>query len=141
MARAHDGHALALLQDAIDHAHENHDAEVNVVPAIDQQGLQRRVAVALRRRQAGDDGFQHVGNAEAGLCRDHHRFGGVDADHVLDLLLHLFGLGGGQIDLVQHRHDFEIGVERVIDVGEGLRFHALRGVDHQQRAFARGQRA
>ena len=33
------------------------------------------------------------------------------------------------------------GVERVIDIGERLRLDALAGIDHQQRAFAGGQRA
>ncbi len=51
------------------------------------------------------------------------------------------GLGGGQIDLVQHRHDFEIGVDRLIDIGQRLGFHALAGIHHQQRAFAGGQAA
>ena len=138
---AHHADALALLHHAVDDAHQHDDAEIDVVPAVDQQRLQRRVAVALRRRQARDDGFQHVGDAEAGLGRDHHRVGGVDADHVLDLLLDLVGLGGGQVDLVEDRHDLVIGVERLIDVGERLRLDALAGVDHQQRAFAGRQRA
>ncbi len=30
-------------------------------------------------------------------------------------------LGGGQVDLVQHRHDLVAGVERLVDVGQGLR--------------------
>ena len=32
-------------------------------------------------------------------------------------------------------------IDRQVGVGEGLRFHSLRGVDDQQRAFAGGQRA
>jgi hypothetical protein len=66
---------------------------------------------------------------------------GVDADHVLDLLLDALGLGGGQVDLVEDRDDLVVVVDRLIDVGERLRLDALRGVDHQQRAFAGGQRA
>ena len=66
---------------------------------------------------------------------------GVDADHVLDLLAHALGLGGRQVDLVEHRHDFEIGIDRLIDIGERLRFHALARIDHQQRALAGGQTA
>ncbi len=67
--------------------------------------------------------------------------GGINADHVLDLLADAFRLGGGQIDLVEHRHDFEIVVDGLIDVGEGLGFDTLAGVDHQQSALAGGQRA
>ena len=138
---AHHPDALALLHHAVDDAHQHHDAEIDVVPAVDQQRLQRGVAVALRRRQPVTMASSTSGDAEAGLGRDHHRVGGVDADHVLDLLLDLLGFGRRQVDLVQHRHDLVAGVERVIDVGERLRLDALAGVDHQQRAFAGRQRA
>ena len=66
---------------------------------------------------------------------------GVDADHVLDLLADAFGLGGGQVDLVEHRHDLETGIDRLIDIGQRLRLDALAGIDHQQRAFAGGKAA
>ena len=137
---AHHADALALFHHAVDDPDQHHDAEIDVVPAVDQQRLQRGVAVALRRRQPVDDGFQHVVDAEAGLGRNHHRVGGIDADHVLDLLLDLVGFGGGQVDLVEDRHDLVAGVERMIDVGERLRLDALAGIDHQQRAFAGRQR-
>ena len=87
-----------------------------------------------------DDRLQHEVDAEARLGRDRHGLRGVDADHVLDLLLDPVGLGGGQVDLVEDGDDLVIGVDRLVDVGERLGFHALRGVDHQQRALA-GRRA
>ena len=117
------------------------DAEVGVVPAIDQQRLQRRVGVAGGRGQAVDDGFQHAFDVEAGFGRDLDGFGGVEADDVLDLLLDALGLGGGQVDLVEDRDDLVLGVQRLVDVGQRLGFDALRGVDHQQRAFAGGEAA
>ena len=51
-----------------------------------------------------------------------------------------FGLGRRQVDLVEHRDDLQIGIKRQIDVGQRLRLDALGGVDHQQRAFAGGER-
>ena len=46
------------------------------------------------------------------------------------------GSADGQVDLVDDRDDFQIVVQRQVGVGERLRLHALRGVHHQQRAFA-----
>ncbi len=66
---------------------------------------------------------------------------GVEADHLLDLLLDALGLGGRQVDLVEDRHDLVVGVDRLVDVGERLRLDALRGVDDQERALAGGERA
>ena len=64
---AHHPDAVTLLHHAIDHPNEHDDAEIDVVPAIDQECLQGRVGIALRRWQARDDRLQHVGNAEAGF--------------------------------------------------------------------------
>ncbi len=139
--RRHHADAHALLQHAVLHAHQRDDAEVRVVPAVDQQGLQRRVAVALGRRQALDHRLEQVVDAEAGLGRHLDGVGRVDADHVLDLLRHPLGLGRGQVDLVQDRDDLVVGLDRVIGVGQRLRLDALAGIDHQQRALAGGERA
>ena len=50
-AGPHHADALALFEHAIDDAEQHHDAQIGVVPAIDQQRLQRRRGVALGRRQ------------------------------------------------------------------------------------------
>ena len=138
---AHHADALALLQSAVDDAHQHDHAEIGVVPAIDQQRFERRVAVAFRRRQASDDRFQHLGHVLSGLGGNLDGAGGVDADHVLDLLLDRFRLGRRQVDLVEHRHDLVAGIDGVIDIGERLRLDALAGIHHQQRALDRGERA
>ncbi len=95
----------------------------------------------LGRRQAGDDRLQHRVDIEAGLGGDLDRMRGVEPDHVLDLLLDLVRLGGGQVDLVEDRHDLVIVVERLVDIGERLRLDALARIDHEQRALAGRERA
>src|SRR5690606_30129634 len=112
-----------------------------IVPRVDQQGAQGGVAVAFGGRDLGDDRFEDFGDADARLRAGEHGFGGVDADDVLDLDADFLGLGGGEVDIVADRHDLVVVLDRLVDVGEGLRFHALRGVDHQQRAFACGEAA
>ena len=138
--RPHHADAHALLEEAVDHPHQHDDAEIGVVPGIDQERLQRRRLVALRRRQAGDDRLEHGLDVEAGLGRDRHGLRGVEADDVLDLLLDPVGLGRRQVDLVQDRHDLVPRVERVIDVGERLRLDPLARVDDEQRPLAGGER-
>ena len=83
------------------------------------------VAVALGRRQAVTIASSTSGTFEPGLGRDQDRVGGVEPDHVLDLLLDLVGLGRRQVDLVEHRHDLVVVVDRLVDVGERLRLDAL----------------
>jgi len=66
---------------------------------------------------------------------------GVEADDALDLLLDAVRIGRGEVDLVDHRHNGEVVVDREIGVGERLRLDALRGVDDQERSFAGGKAA
>jgi len=87
-----------------------------------------------------DDGFQHVAAVFAGFGGDHRRVGGVQSDHFFDLVLDLFGLGAGQVDLVDDRHGLQIMLQRHIDVGQCLGLDALRRVHHQKRALAGRQR-
>ncbi len=124
---------------AIHHAHQHHHADIVVEPGVDDQRLQRRRRIALGRRDAGDDRFEDVIDAEAGLGRTQNRLGGVDADDVLDFLARVVRVGRRQVDLVQHRHHVDAQFDRRVAVGHGLRLDALRGIDHQQRAFAGGQ--
>ena len=107
----HHADAVALFDDAVHDADHDDDAEVGVIPAVDQHGLEGRVAVALGGGKAGDDGLQHVGDAEAGLGGDRDGVGGVEADDVLDLLLDALGFGGGEVDLVQDGDDLVAGVD------------------------------
>ena len=74
------------------------------------------------------------------LALAQHRLRRVEADDLLDLLPHALGVRGGEVDLVDDGDDFVIVLDRLIDVGERLRLDALRRVDDQQRAFARGER-
>ena len=44
---------MALFQHAVDHADQDDYAQIGIVPAVHQQGLQRRVAVAARAAGCG----------------------------------------------------------------------------------------
>ena len=80
-------------------------------------------------------------DADALLGAGEHRVRGVEADDLLDLLADALGIGRRQVDLVEHRDDLEVVVERQVDVGQGLRLDALGGVDHQDRPLAGGEAA
>ena len=139
--RGHHADAVALFQLAVDHPHQHDHAEIGIVPGIDQQSLQGRVRVALGGGELFHHRFQHAVDVQPGLGRNRNRVGGIDPDHVLDLLADAFGLRGRQIHLVEQGHDVEPGIDRLIDIGEGLRLHALARVHHQKRAFAGGKAA
>ena len=88
-----------------------------------------------------DDGVEECRHPLTGLRRDAQDLLRGDAEHPLDLARHAIGLRGGQVDLVHRRHDREVVFQGQVAVGEGLGLDALRRVDEQHRALARGQAA
>ena len=141
-AGGHELDARAGLEAAVQHAEQHDHALIGVVPAVEDQGLEGRVRVALGGGHARDQGFENLLDAHAGLGRNSDRTVlGLDADDFLDLFLDDFGLGRGQVDLVDDRDDLKVLVGRQVGVGHGLGFDALRGVHQQQRAFAGRHRA
>ena len=136
MLDLHAGLDRALLQ-----AHIDDDAAVGVVIAVENERLKRRVRVALRAGEVLHDVLEHRVDVDALLGGDLGRILGGDGQNVLDLLLDALGVGGGQVDLVDHGANFKVVLHREIRVRKRLRLDALRGVDDQQRALARRERA
>src|SRR4029079_12413130 len=85
-AGGHELNLRALAEAAVDDADEDDDAEIGVVPAVHEHGLQWRRRVAPGRRDLGDDRVEDVLDADARLRGGHDRVGRVEADDFLDLL-------------------------------------------------------
>ena len=96
--------------------------------------------VAGRRRNGVDQTLEHFVDAQTGLGTALDRVGGIDADDFFDFFFDAVRIGLWQVDLVQDRHDFQALLDRRVAVGNRLRFNALTGIDHQQRAFTGRQR-
>ncbi len=140
-AGCHQQNLFLWTQGPVNDAHQHHNTDIIVEPGIDDQRLQRRLGVPLRRRHLGNHGFEHFTYAQASLGRAMHRVRSIDADHLLDLANRIIRVRRRQIDLVQHRHDLDTEFNRGVAVRHGLCLDALRRIDHQQRPFARGKRA
>ena len=137
----HHKQGIALFDGTIEDAHRSHHTAILVKVRIQNERFERSVCIALRRRNQKDNGLQQIVNALAGLARDAHSIIGRDRQVILDLGLNLIGMGRGQVDLVDGRHNVQIGVHGERRVGNGLRLDALRGVDNEYRALTGCQRA
>ena len=87
-----------------------------------------------------DDRFEYIRNALARFRADQQRIGSVKPHCAFDHLFGALDIRAGQINLVDHRNNFEPVIDREIRIGQRLRFDALRRIHHQQRAFACRQR-
>ena len=139
-AGGHHANGLSLADGALHDAEQHHHAHIGVVLAVEHQRPQRRLGVALGRGYVLHHVLQHRVDVDAQLGGDLRRLQCGQADDVLHLLLGLQGVGGGQVDLVEHRQDLQIVIHGEVGVCQRLRLHALGGVHHQQRALTGGQR-
>ena len=139
-ARGH--HLDAFTRDdlAVDDAHVRHHTAVGVVDRVEDHRPRRSVGITGRRWHLADDVVEQVGDALARLSRHSQHIAGFAADDVGDLGGVSVRVGGGQIDLVEHRDDVQVAVQRQIEVRQRLRLDALGGVDQQHRTLARLQR-
>ena len=132
---------LALREGPVDHADVRDHPAVLVELGIEDQRPRWRVGLAGRRRDPRDQLVQHLEHPLPRLRADPpHALGGLP-EQLSDLRRDPLGLGSRQVDLVQARDQLEPRVDRQVRVGHRLRLDPLRGVDHQQRAFAGGERA
>ncbi len=85
-----------------------------------------------------DDSFENIFGADALFRARHDRVGRIQTNDIFDLVLYSLRLGARQIDLVDHRQNFQIMIKCHVHVGHGLSFHPLGRVNDQQRALASG---
>ncbi len=138
--RLHRADRLALGERPVDDPDVRDHATVLIELGIEDQCASRRVGVAARRWDAGDQLVEDIGHALAGLRADPpHCVGGL-SQQLGDLLGDPLGLGAGKVDLVQAWDQLEPRVDRQVRVGDGLRLDPLARVDDQERTLARGQR-
>ncbi len=137
----HQEDLLTGPQRPLHHPDQQHGATVRVVLGVEDQGLERSLRIARRRRQPVNDGFEDVFDPLPLLGRAQDRIVRVEPEVLRDLLFDALHVGRRQVDLVDHRHDLEVVVQRQVQVGHGLGLDPLGGVDHDQRAVARHQRA
>ena len=140
-AGGHHHASLAPGQAAVDHPDIGHHAAVGVVDRVEDEGPGGGIRVSLGGGNEADDLLQEFLDAFPGLGGHPEHLAGVAADDPGEFGGVAVGLGGRQVDLVQHRDDLEVGVERHVQVGQRLRLDALGRVDQQDRALAGRQAA
>ena len=132
--------AVSACQTAVEHADVRHHAPVGVVDGVEDQRGGPVLGGLLRRRHALHDGLEQFRNAGAVLRGDQQDFLARDRQNLLELVVAQRQVGGGEVDLVDDRDDEKVVAHGEVHVRDGLRLHALGGVEHEDRALAGGER-
>ena len=130
---------IAFLDLAGDDANVGDDAAELIIERIENGGAKEAVGIFDRRRDEFDDGFKDILDPDP-------LFGGGgdgviagDGEDVFELLAAAGDIGGGKVDFVEDGEDGEVLLHGEVDVGHGLGFHALGGIDDEDGALASGE--
>src|SRR6202041_1927754 len=110
---------------ALHDAGEDDSAAIRIEPGIENQSAQRRIGGPFGRRDEANDRFENIFDAQAGFGADGQSIVGGNGEDAFDLLLGEIDAGGGKIDLVDDRNNFETVFGGEKSVGDGLGFDAL----------------
>ena len=134
-------HLVASADDAVDHLEVGDDAAERVEHGVEDEALERGFLVALGTGYALDDSAQDLVDAHACLRAGADNLVALTAEQVDDLVLDGIGVGAGHVALVDDGDDLEVVLDGHVEVADGLRLHALRGIHHEQGALAGGDAA
>ena len=132
---------VALAQHAVDHAHVRDDAAVLVELGVEDQRPRRRRGVALRRRDPLRRSPRACPRCPPPSWPTSAARRRLSPSSSPISPATRSGSAPGRSILFSTGISSRPGVDSEVGVGHRLRLDALRGVHHQQRAFARGQRA
>src|SRR6185503_8134921 len=131
---------LSLIQAAFEDAHQHNHAAIGIEPGIEDERLELSLGMALRRMYALHDGFEDIRHTLAGFRAYGNRITRVESNRAFNHFLGATDIGAGQVDFVDERNDFQSMFDGQGGICQGLSLHALRCINHQQRALARCQR-
>ena len=137
----HHDETVASFDAAVEHANHGHHTAIRVEVRVEDKRLEWRRSIAFGRRNEVANTLEKVVDTLARLAAHAHGVVGGNGKHLLDLLAHALRLGRGKVDLVNGRHDFEVGVHGQKRIGNGLRLHALRGIHDEHGPLAGSERA
>src|SRR6202035_1720390 len=104
---AHQADVHTALKLTVENSHEADDALINVVPTVKDERTRRLSVTGGWRRYQFDQCLEHLVDADAFLGTGQDRPAGIEPDDLFDLFARVIDVGARQVDLVDHRHNFE----------------------------------
>ena len=103
---------------------------------VEDECAQRRIKWATRCGNARDKCLKNFGDTDASLRRRKDHLFPWNGEGVFEFGHHHLGIGGREIDLVEHRNDHQAELHRQVHVGERLRLDPLAGINDEDGAVA-----
>ncbi len=144
---AFEEHLVAFVDVAIHRADVGDTAAVRIHDRVEDQRAGNRLTLdscTLRwsngSAHAVDDGIQHFGYSPALFGRDQENLFALAAEQFHHFFTDALGICRRQVNFIQDGNQLQIVLKRHVKHRKRLGLDALRGIDEQDRAFARSER-
>ena len=112
LAGIEEAYSVTGMHGAVNHFVVSNDAAERIEDRVEDQALERRFGVTLRRRDTVDDGIEYLGHTITCLSRTTQYLFALTAQQVDDLILHEIRHSRLHIALVHDRDNLEVMVKR-----------------------------
>ena len=89
-----------------------------------------------RSGDSRDECLENFGDADPRLRRREDDLFSWNREGVFEFAHHRIGVGGGEVNLVQHRNDHQAELHRQVHIGERLRLDPLARIHNEDGAVA-----
>ena len=139
--RVEELYLISLAEHTVRNLEIGNNSTERIEYRVEDERLQGSLLVAHRVRHTLHDGLQDFLHTHARLSRCADNLFALASEQVHDFVLHLVGHGTVHVTLVHHGDDFQVVLQRHVEVAEGLSLHTLRRIHNEQRPLASGNRA
>ena len=127
----HQANGIADFHRSLFDTNINYNALIGIIIAVENQGFQRCVRVAVWGRNIRDNTFHHFANVDSLFGGNPWSIHCRNSDNAFNLLTNPFRIGCWQVNLIDNWNDFQIMFNCQIGICQGLSFNALRSIDNQ----------
>ena len=141
LARIEELHLVSLPDDTVHNLEVSNNAPERVEYRIEDQSLQRRFLITFGMRNTLNDCLKNLLNPHSRLTGSADYLLTLTAEQLYNFILYFFGHGARHITLIDNRNNLQVMLDGHVEIGNGLRLHALRRIHNEQRPLTSGNRA
>ena len=135
----HHANLHTFFNAAVDNTHIKHYTFVCVKLGVKHQCFKRFFRVTVGSRYFRYDCFQHIFNTNTSFRTAKYSVRSINTNYIFYFFFNMVRVSTGKVNFIYNRNNFQIVVQRQVNVSQSLCFNTLGRVNYQERTFARSQ--
>ena len=126
----HHANLHTFFDAAVDNTHIKHYAFVCVKLGVKHQCFQRFFRITVGSRYFRYNCFQYIFNTDTSFCTAKYSVRSINTDYVFNFFFNMVRVSTGKVNFIYNRDNFQIVVQRQVNVSQSLCFNTLGRVNY-----------